>query len=210
MNTEQKMKVNTRLITRVSPQIGKNELLLVLILFDLCKKEKCLINKEKLHNHVLMTNSLKERLNLVIKNITTTKLMCDKYTTNPEPNCVIFDSIVKEYDNYLVTVNKDTFETLRLGWYVFINEIDVLVMSCHELRFYLWVKTWTQNKKRTIDINVIKTYFGVITLKTNKFIYNYIGSFLEKLASIGINIKMEKVKKENNKRCIKEIMFEID
>jgi hypothetical protein len=201
------MKVYSRFITRIHPQLGKNELRLCLILLDLCNKEENTIDVDDLHNHPVFVNTIKHQFNSLCNNIVGKKILCGKYTTEATPIYTIFESIQKTKHNIIIKLTKSALHQFQLGWNVSVNPNQISALNkLTEIKFFLWVKTWIGNKERRVDIDVLKTYMGV-TSKNKCFLMNYIKPLTRSLWGLNIYIDYTKIYKKNSKKNIHGLHF---
>lgn len=204
------MKVPTRLITRISPKLNKSELLLSIILMDICKEPECKIGKAVLYKHPLMTSTIFDHLKPIIKDIVGKKIICDKYYDKAEEKYVLFEEISRDGLVYNIKFNTETFEMLKKGTIQF---IDSTFLACFnplsELRFVLWLKTWKiGERQKEIAIPLLKTYLNK-AISTTELINVYITPIVSKFMKMGVMLGYEKIYDENDKRYISSLVFKL-
>lgn len=203
------MKVPTRLITRISPKLNKSELLLSIILLDICKEPECKIGKAMLYKHPLITSTIFDHLKPIIKDVVGKKMICDKYYDKAEEKYVLFEEINRDGLVYNIKFNKEIFKMLKKGA---IEDVDAeflnLFNPLSELRFVLWLKTWGNDIRKQIDIPLLKTYLNK-AISTKELINVYITPIVSKFMKMGIMLDYEKIYDENDKRYISSLVFKI-
>jgi len=203
------MKVPTRLITRISPKLNKSELLLSIILMDICKEPECKIGKAMLYKHPLTTSTIFDHLKTIIKDVVGKKIICDKYYDKAEEKYVLFEEISRDGLVYNIKFNKETFEMLKKGT---IEDVDAGLLNLFnplsELRFVLWLKTWGNDIRKQIDIPLLKTYLNK-PISTKELINVYITPIVSKFMKMGIMLNYEKIYDENDKRYISSLVFKL-
>lgn len=202
------MEIPSKLINKISPKLNKNELLLIIILLDLCKQPECEIGKALLYKHPLMTSTLKYNLPSVSNTIIGKKIICNTYYDKAEEKHVLLEKITREGVSFKIKFNKDVFDDINSSETVFVeNNLFTAINSLSEIKFMLWFKTWEHTEKqRMVDIVLLKTYLNKQNL-LGEFIAQRVSPIVSKLSRVGIFLDFEKIHDENDKRYVKALLF---
>lgn len=202
------MKISSKLISRITPKLNKSELMLSIILMDLCKEHECKIGKAAFYNHPLMTTTLKLSLPHVISGIVNKKIICDTYYDNAEEKYVLFEEIKRNGVVFKVKFNENTFNNLNDSEMVLVDsQLFKTFTALSEIRFVMWVMSWVHSETaRLIDNILLKTYLNKQKIR-GEFITNHLYPIIKKCNKFGINLIVEKINDENDKRYIKSLVF---
>ena len=202
------MEVSSKFITGVSPKLNKCELMLSLILLDLCKQPECKVGKALVYKHPLMTSTLKDNLTAISNKMSGRKIMCDSYYDKAEERYVLFEEIKREGVAFKIKFNKDVFNDLNKGEMIYIDcNLFKTFTAISEIRFVLWLKTWAvTDVERTVYFAPFKEYLNKTKIGCT-FMRNHLQPIIAKCNKFGINVTAERVSDENDKRFIKAVLF---
>ncbi|PKP53868.1 MAG: hypothetical protein CVT92_02735 [Bacteroidetes bacterium HGW-Bacteroidetes-1] len=202
------MNVPTRLITRISPKLNKSELILSIILLDICKEPECKIGKADIYKHPIMTSTIQDHFLVVSKQLVCKKIICDKYHDKAEEKYVLFEEITRDGLVYNIKFNKETFNMLKRGGSTTVDEtIFSIFTALSELRLVLWLHTWFfEETERQIETKLLKTYLNK-PISTKELNDVYINPILTKFMKMGLLVNVEKIYDKNDNRYITSFLF---